>query len=559
VKKLRLRQKILAASLVPLLLVAGVLLFHNIVSAQRAADERIANTRALLIAEKEARLQDYVQLAKSSITLLYNGEGDIATRQEAAKKILRGLSFGKDGYVFAYLYDGTNIVLPPKPQLEGKNLIDLKDANGKMLIREMISAAKSGGGIVEYQWEKPSTKAVANKLSYAAGLDKWQWMIGTGFYIDDIDNEVAAISARIRSDINRQITTAVVIAVVLIVLAVALNLLISRRIVGPLVQASDALKEIARGSGDLSRRLPQSSSDEVGDLCGSFNQFADTIHGIVSGVNDTTVKLAGAADEMSRLTEQSRATTISQRESTDQIAVAVNQMTATIQDIAHNAVDAESASKRASATVAEGLGIVENAIGSIEQLAENAEQAMRDTKQLEAESQKIRTVLDVIRSIAEQTNLLALNAAIEAARAGEQGRGFAVVADEVRTLASRTQNSTVEIQDMIERLSKGTAATVGIMERGEQKTGEAVSIAQKAGESLRTIADAVATMSSMNTQIATAAEEQGAAAEEINRNIMQIATTADDSTRAAEQSAATAASVNDMGNDLNRLVHQFKL
>lgn len=558
-KSPKLRQKILAASLIPLLLVTGLLLFQTIVSARQAAEKRIENTRALLVAEKEARLQDYIALAKSSIASLYNGEGDIGTRQQAAKKILRGLSFGDDGYVFAYLYDGTNIVLPPKPQLEGKNLIDLKDANGKLLIQEMITAAKSGGGIVEYQWEKPSSKKVVSKLSYATGLDNWQWMIGTGFYVDDIDQEVTTISAGIRSDINTQITTAVTITAILIALAVFLNLLISRRIIGPLVQASDALKEIARGSGDLQRRLPQSSTDEVGELCSNFNHFADTIHGIISGVSDTTARLAHTAEEMSQITTQSKAATIRQRESTDQIAVAVNEMTATIQDIAHNAVEAESEAKTANSTVTQGMGIVENAIATIEQLAQNAEQAMRDTKELEAESQKIRSVLDVIRGIAEQTNLLALNAAIEAARAGEQGRGFAVVADEVRTLASRTQNSTVEIQEMIERLSKGTANTVGIMQRSEEKTGEAVTVAQKAGESLRSIADVVARMSTMNTQIATAAEEQGAVAEEINRNIMDIVSTADDSTRAAEQSASTAESVTEIGSNLNGLIGQFKL
>jgi methyl-accepting chemotaxis protein len=559
VKKSSLRKKILAGSLSPMLVVAAMLLIQSIVSAQQAAEARIQNTRKLLIAEKEARLKDYIQLATSSIISLYEGEGDEAARQQQAKKILQGLSFGSDGYIFVYLYDGTNIVHRPKPQLVGKNLIDLKDADGKLLIREMIKAAKSGGGLVEYLWEKPSINKVVSKLGYATGLDKWQWMIGTGFYIDDIDHEVEAIAVDIRKDIASQIIQSVIIAVLLITLAIGVNLLISGRIIGPLVRTSNALKQISMGSGDLSLRLPQSSNDEIGELSADFNQFVDTIHDIVAGVIETTAKLTSTAAETARLTGQSRGITQRQRESTEQIAMAVNDMTVTIQGVAHNAVEAETEAKVASSTVNEGLGIVKSAIATIQEIAVNAEEAMREIKQLASESQNIATVLDVIRGISEQTNLLALNAAIEAARAGEQGRGFAVVADEVRTLASRTQNATVEIQEMIELLSKGTIATVNVMERSDKKTGEGVSVTQELGESLNQIAEVVRKMNEMNTLIAVAAEEQGAAAKEINRNVTEIAATAEESSKVVDQSAAMADRIKDMGDDLNRLVGKFKL
>ncbi|MDJ0741679.1 MAG: methyl-accepting chemotaxis protein [Gammaproteobacteria bacterium] len=559
-KSLNLRNKILLVSLLPVVLVVAALLVQSIVSARLAGDERLQGTRALLMAEKEARLRDYVELARTAVREQYeNVAGDLAARQETARNILRKLAFGDNGYIFAYRYDGTNVVLGPKPQLEGKNLIDLKDADGKPLIRDLIDTAKAGGGVYAYKWENPSTKRVEDKLSYAAALDDWQWMLGTGFYIDDIDREMATIATAIDSDINRRILYAATMAALLVVVGGALSVFMARKITGPVTGASRALREIANGDGDLTAHLPRSTDDEVGELCQAFNRFVDKVHGIIAGVNDTTTRLSSAAGTMSQATAASESAATSQREGTDQIAVAINEMAATIQEIARSAGDAEAAARHADTTVTEGLHKVDDTIGSIAQLAEDAGQAMDNAQQLEAESQNISTVLDVIRGIAEQTNLLALNAAIEAARAGEQGRGFAVVADEVRTLASRTQNSTVEIQEMTERLASGTVATVEVMQRSAQRTNDAVEVARAAGDSLRAVADSVATMSSMNAQIASAAEQQSAASEEINRNVTQIAATADDSAAAAANSAAVAVEVAQLGETLNALVGRFRL
>ncbi|MCP3866758.1 MAG: HAMP domain-containing protein [Gammaproteobacteria bacterium] len=212
-------------------------------------------------------------MAKSALGEIYIKDGgDIQARQEVARSILRELSFDETGYIFVYKYDGINLVTRPKPQLEGKNLIDLKDSDGKPLLRELISAARSGGGVVRYKWEKPNTKKVEDKLSYATSLDKWQWMLGTGFCIDDIDSEVAAIADSVEASIRERIAYAAVTALILVLLGIGLSSLLARKISGPLLEASTALDEISSGDGDLTRHLVVNSHDEVGRLADGFNR-----------------------------------------------------------------------------------------------------------------------------------------------------------------------------------------------------------------------------------------------------------------------------------------------
>lgn len=559
-KTLSIRSKILLVSITPILAVVGVLLTQTITSQRQAGAERIENTRALLMAEKEAQLKHYVELAISSIKTLYDpaGPSDVVA-QERARTILRQLEYGQDGYIFVYRYDGACEVLGPKPELEGKNVIDMQDKDGKPLIRSLIETARAGGGSYRYKWDKPSTADLVDKLSYVEALDKWQWVVGTGFYIDDIDETIARISREVDAEITSRILAAALMAGLLIALSTAASVWLSRRISRPLAHTSDALLEIADGDGDLTRRLVADSADEVGKLSAGFNTFVGKIHGIIQSVDAATGRLIAAAERMLENANQANTSARGQRQGTDQIAVAINQMTATVQEVARNAADAAQAAHMADGRVQEGISTVDGTIACIGELARLSDDAAELAQRLAAESASIGSVLDVIRGIADQTNLLALNAAIEAARAGEQGRGFAVVADEVRTLASRTQQSTLEIQDMTVRLQNGTKATVEMMNLSAEQTKQAVEVAQRAGDSLRAISEAVGTITAMNSQIATAAEEQGAVAEEINRNVTHISDIADHSEHAARSSADTAHEVTELGRNLSALVGQFKV
>jgi len=304
--------------------------------------------------------------------------------------------------------------------------------------------------------------------------------------------------------------------------------------------------------GDFSGAIASSSSDEIGQIASAAERMQVDISDMVQRINQSVYTLSTSAEEMSHVSDQANQAMMAQRQETDQVATAMNQMTATVHEVAQNAQLAADSASQANAEVSTGQSVVNDAIRAIGSLVQKVEQASDVIHNLESDSVEIGSVLDVIRSIAEQTNLLALNAAIEAARAGEQGRGFAVVADEVRVLAQRTQTSTEEIQKMIERLQSGSQEAVEAMNQSRSQADVTRDTAAKAGEVLTAITSSVANINDMNTLIASAAEEQNAVAEEVNRNVVNISQASETT---AESVASTARSSEDLRNVAEELKH----
>ncbi|MBK5397013.1 HAMP domain-containing protein [Pseudomonas sp. TH39(2020)] len=332
---------------------------------------------------------------------------------------------------------------------------------------------------------------------------------------------------------------------------------ITRLIVAPLRSVIRVAQQIA--SGDLSATVEVTRRDEIGQLMQAMQQMGAGLSSIVSGLQAGIEQLASSAQSLSAVTEQTNLEVSSQKEETEQVATAMNQMTATVHDVARNAEEAAQAAQTADGKVESGQQVVRQSMARIEQLADSATSASSSIESLSAEIQNIGTVLSVIKSVAEQTNLLALNAAIEAARAGEQGRGFAVVADEVRALAKRTQQSTEEIERLVSALRSAARSSVQQIQNSGELVKLAVSDALQTESALGSIAAAVSLIQQMNQQIAAAAEEQSSVAEEINRSVTSIRASADQSSLAMQGNAASSIELAQLGVELKGMVGHFRL
>ncbi|WP_273150418.1 methyl-accepting chemotaxis protein [Methylophaga thiooxydans] len=370
------------------------------------------------------------------------------------------------------------------------------------------------------------------------------------------------LQTAIREDIPQQVQRiqvfSGVLSLILSIVIVSFIVLLGRGINRSISALYETMID-ANKSKDLTARATIDSDDEIGQMAQAYNDMTASFQKLINEVITSAHTVSSAAEELSIITGQTSQGVMNQQTSTEQVATAMNEMTATVQEVAKNAANAALTSQEADKETEHGKQVVSLSVSGIKELAAMVKTNAAAISDLQIESDNIGTVLTVIQGIAEQTNLLALNAAIEAARAGESGRGFAVVADEVRTLAQKSQQSTEEIKTIIDRLQSGANKCVEGMLQGQDMATESVSQAESAGHSLAIITERVMAIRDMNTHIATAAEEQSAVAEDVNRNISQIALIADENATSTSQTTETSQSLTELANDLQRLVNQFKV
>ena len=508
--------------------------------------------RHTLLEDRKVKTRHVVETAWSILGHFHEMEkSGTATREEAQKmamQLVKEMRYEEKDYFWINDMHPRVLMHPIKPKLDGKDVSGTKDPNGKALFVAFVDEVKrNGAGFVDYLWPKPGHDQPVAKISYVKGFQPWGWVIGSGIYIDDID-------ALFRKELMKSGGLFAGLLVIIVILAS----LIVRSVLTPIERLKEVVHEVV-DNGNLTVRARIEQRDEVGQMGTAFNGMLDQLGSFVSEVKRDVEQLSASAHQMASVTEQTSQGVMAQRSQTDQAATAMNEMSATVQEVARNASEAASAAQSADEEANNGKRVVSATMDSIDNLAREVEKASSVIHKLEEDTESIGTVLDVIRGIAEQTNLLALNAAIEAARAGEQGRGFAVVADEVRTLATRTQQSTEEIQQMIQTLQSGARDAVSVMEEGRNQAQSSVEQAARAGESLNAITEAVTRISDMNTQIASAAEEQSAVAEEVNRSVVSISQVADQTADGAQQTSESSRELGRLAEVLQGMVEKYRI
>ncbi len=506
-----------------------------------------------LVEAKEIKTQHLVESTHGLLQHFHQLEqsGQLSREQAQAQALtaISTIRYGRNDYFWVNDLQPVMLMHPMNPALDGQNLSGFKDPDGNPIFNEFVRIAKNeGAGFYNYRWPMPGAKGPVQKISYVQLFQPWGWVLGTGVYVDDIQAEFRSVTLK---------STAVRTFIIAIMTFLVLGIM--RSITRPLREVADALQNIAGGEGDLTQQLTYKGNDEIGELSQSFNTFTDKLRTIIIDLQQTAGVLQQSSSELDKAARNSLDSSERQLQETEQIATSMNEVTYSVQEVAKNAEQAAGEVNAAGQQVAAGQQSIHNSLQQTDLLSATIAEAVSVMEALAAESTQIGTVLEVINSIAEQTNLLALNAAIEAARAGEQGRGFAVVADEVRLLAQRTQQSTGEVQHMIDSLQKNSRAAVQVIQQSSETSARTVEQANIANASLEQITLALSALSDLNASIASSMLQQSHVAEEINQNINRVAGLATNSTAAAQQASSSSAELEQVAQSLGKVLSQFRV
>ncbi|WP_192497347.1 methyl-accepting chemotaxis protein [Halospina sp. K52047b] len=500
------------------------------------------------------RTQNLVQSTMTMVEHYYERQQDGELSESQAKRraaeAVRNLRYGDGDYFWIHNMDLVMVMHPFSEDLEGESLKDYEDPNGVRLFAEMNKVIRNegGSGFVPYHWPKPGFDEPVRKISYVERFEPWDWVIGTGIYLDEQEAQNASAMSGV-----------VTVAVIGILVLIGVSFLIVRSVTQPMGTAAAAMESIATGEGDLTRRLDDSGGDEVARVAHGFNSFVARIQDMVRELRDVVGTNKEVAGSVRNSVTEAGQSFDQQKSELDTVASAIEEMTQTVDDVAKRISEAADAASTANDRASEGEHTAQEARDRMANLVQEVQQSSDAIGKLDEHAQNIGQVLDVIHGVADQTNLLALNAAIEAARAGEHGRGFAVVADEVRSLASRTQQSTDEIREMINQLQEGTRHAVETMQRSSEQTQSMQSSVDSAREALEAIAGSVSTITDMTQHVATSAEEQSQASNEISASLNHLTTLAGQVREELNSIQEQSQSLGSAAESIESMVRQFRV
>ncbi|MDD9175344.1 methyl-accepting chemotaxis protein [Aliivibrio finisterrensis] len=551
---LSIKARLYLLAILPIVLTSLLIMAMTYKEARALNQAQVDMTRSQMMQMKRVELKSYLDIVSSE--LKHFAEQD-KTKEEVLES-LKPVQFADTGYLFGFTSNGVRILQGNTNDI-GNNMWNMKDKRGNYFIQDIITAAKKSSGYSTYYYPKLNETVALPKLAYSVYFSKWDLIVGTGFYTDDVDAVINNMKALSDKQLSESMQTIVLFTLVIIAVVTVLGSLINKSIMAPIQQFDASIKSFASGDADLTARMPHFTVSEFNQLSTNFNLFVKSLHEIITNVSHVSRDVVAETTNMSERSAQVNAVVINQRSETEQIATAMTELTTSSHEISSNAEQAANSAQDADNNAQVAMQTVNEASESVKTLAAELDEASNVISKLEGDVQNIASTLSVIQDIAEQTNLLALNAAIEAARAGEQGRGFAVVADEVRKLASRTQESTAQIHQRIEALKSGSDSAVQVMESSKNFSTLTVNKAVAASESLGHILVSVNTIMEMNSLIATATQEQSIVGQEISERIVSVSDQSSESAELASQNRAGGILLNQKANELSELVARFTL
>ena len=512
----------------------------------------LVEIKTTMMEDRKTKIRNLVEYAHTQLgfydTQVKTGKLTLEQAQSLAKDALRAARYDGKEYFWINDFHPTTLMHPIKPELEGKDQTGNKDVNGKALYVEFVNVVRAqGAGFVDYYWSKPGSDAPVPKLSYVKGFEPWGWIIGTGIYIDDVD-------AAFKKDALLLGSLSAAVLFVLILLGYLVRTSIVRQLGGEPNEAAAIMHQVA--AGDLTASVSNAPSDS---LLGALDNMVRTLRGLIGEINSGANQLVDNAEQIKHASEEVAIAAERQADATSAMAAAIEELTVSSNHISDSARETEHDSHEAMSLAAQGSERVEEATLAIKNIASTATEVSARIHALEERATQVSSIANVIKDIAGQTNLLALNAAIEAARAGEQGRGFAVVADEVRKLAERTSLATTEIEQMISGIQGETVDAVSAMNTALPEVERGVELAAYASDSLRSIeAGAHRTLDRVG-EVASATREQSAASTSIAQRVEDIAQMVDQTTATIRGTADSAGHLECIALNLKQQISRFKI